>query len=123
MKTMFALSHTKNIEIFSLLFCDGTRPCSFFAVNMFYFNPNIGYFFMDNLSADLLLLFTSTSQDKSPWGDFDAGFGMHYFMGTHFHPSVLAHRTNTNVNQSPVLSALRHNMHLHLYRAVNNLLT
>lgn len=36
------------------------------ALNIIYFNPNIGYLFMDNLSADLLLLFMSSSQEKAP---------------------------------------------------------
>lgn len=55
------------------------------ALNIVYFNPNIGYLFMDNLSADLLLLFMSNSQGKSSWGEFDAGLGARYFvdMGGH----------------------------------------
>lgn len=50
------------------------------AANMVYLNPIVGYFFMDNLSADVLLLLTSTSQGRSSWSDFNFGLGARYFM-------------------------------------------
>lgn len=51
------------------------------ASNTIYFNPNIGYLFMDNVSADVLLGFSSNSHNKATSTSFDVGLGARYFLG------------------------------------------
>lgn len=48
--------------------------------NTFYLNSNIGYLFMDNISADVLLGLTANRYDKDTVNLFYLGLGARYFM-------------------------------------------
>lgn len=49
------------------------------ALNTITFAPQVGYFFIDNLAADLIFQFVSQSQDEVSASAFDIGLGGRYF--------------------------------------------
>lgn len=49
------------------------------ALNTITFAPQLGYFFIDNLAADLIFNYVSQSQDEASVSAFDIGLGGRYF--------------------------------------------
>ena len=49
------------------------------ALNTITFAPQVGYFFIDNLAADLIFQFVSQAEDEASVSAFDIGLGGRYF--------------------------------------------